>query len=78
MDRAEPPVCAELRVDMMPATVIAAVKPMPQAAANARRVNAAGDAAEPLMEITPLLSAAAADGSDCTVPLRLGRTSHAD
>jgi len=78
MDRAEPPVCAELRVDMTPATVTAAVKPMPQAEANARRVNAAGDAAEPLMEITPLLSAAAADGSDRTVPLRLGRTSHAD
>jgi hypothetical protein len=55
----------------MPPVAIAA-RPVAHMAANARRVNAAGDdcampdgivlAAEPLMEITSLLPAAAADG----------------
>jgi len=41
MGRVAPPVCAELLVEMMP-VVATAAKPMPLAA-NARRVNAAGD-----------------------------------
>jgi len=77
MGRVAPPVCAELLVEMTPAVATAA-KPMPHVAANARRVNAAGDAAEPLMEITPLLPAAAADGSNRGAPLRLDRTSLSD
>ena len=42
MGESLPPVCAELRAEMTPAAATAA-KPMPQVAANARRVNAAGD-----------------------------------
>src|SRR5215218_6234870 len=42
MGRVAPPVCAVLRAEMTSAAATAA-KPMPHVAANARRVNAAGD-----------------------------------
>src|SRR6476620_12678457 len=83
MGRAEPPVCAEPRVEMPPVAI--AARPVAHVAANARRVNPAGDgctmtdgialAAKPLRKVTPLLPAAATEGSDRGAPL-CGRVEH--
>jgi hypothetical protein len=82
MGRAEPPVCAELRVEMPPAAIAARL--VADVAANARRVNGAGDScamtdgialtAEPLRKVTRCFPQQ--PRTDQTVELRCGRADH--